>query len=127
MDRTNRTNRTNGRTRGARDVYTASYLRKLTGVREWDIRQHCACRGYDERLRELYSLAEVRRYLLARRQERERRRLELELLHRRGLQLCRKCGAIIKYPGVYYCANPECWPPSLRRRLEDRLRREGAL
>lgn len=125
MDRTNRTNRTNGRKRGARDVYTASYLRKLTGVREGDIRQHCACRGYDDQLRELYSLAEVKRYLLARRQERERRRLELELMKRRGLQLCRKCGAVVPYPGPYYCANPGCWPPSWRRRMERMIDRAG--
>ena len=111
----------------SRDLYTAATIRKKTGLREWVVRENLGCKGYDDRLRELYSLAEARRLKLRRRQERERRRLELELLKRRGLQLCRKCGAIVKYPGPYYCANPGCWPPSWRRRLEDRRRREGAL
>lgn len=114
------------RSKPNRDLFTAPTLRKKTGLREWVIRESCPCRGYDDRLRELYSLAEVRRLKLARRQEREKRRLELELLKRRGLQLCRSCGAVIKFPGAYYCANPGCWPPSWRRRLERQLEGKAA-
>lgn len=113
--------------RRRRDLCTASYLRKITGLREWVIRENCTCRGYNADLVELYSRAEVEALKLRRHQEREKRRQHLEELKRQGLQLCRKCGAVIKYPGVYYCANPECWPPSLRRRLENQLEREGAL
>lgn len=105
----------------ARDLFTVGTLRKKTGLREWVIREGCACRGYDDHLRELYSLAEVLRLKLARHQAREKKRLELKLLKRRGLQLCVKCGAVIKYPGAYYCADPGCWPPSWRRRLERQL------
>ena len=110
--------------RRRRDLCTASYLRKITGLREWVIRENCPCRGYNADLVELYSREEVEALKLRRRQERERRRLELVQLKRKGLQLCRSCGAVIKYPGAYYCANPGCWPPSWRQRLERQMARE---
>ena len=114
------------RSQANRDLFTAATLRKKTGLREWVIRQNCRCQGYDDRLRELYSLAEAEQLKLARRQEREKRRLQLEQMKRRGLQFCRKCGAVVKYPGAYYCANPQCWPPSWRRRLERQLEGKAA-
>lgn len=114
------------RSRSARDLFTAPTIRKKTGLREWVIRENLYCKGYDSELRELYSLAEARRLKLARKQEREKRRLELELLKKRGFQLCIKCGAVIKYPGAYYCADPGCWPPSWRIRLERQLAGKAA-
>lgn len=114
------------RSKPGRDLYTAATLRKKTGLREWVIRENCQCRGYNADLVELYSREEVEALKLRRRQEREQRRLKLEQLKRKGLQLCIRCGAVIKYPGPYYCANPGCWPPSWRRRLERMLEGKAA-
>ena len=105
--------------RKRRDLLTAPYLRRLTGLREWVIRENCRVMGYDSELRELYSRAEVEELKLRRHQERERRKFERDQMRRRGLQLCISCGAVIKYPGAPYCANPGCWPASWQRRLEN--------
>lgn len=100
--------------------FTARYLQDLLGVKARIIHQRCQPADSrtmpDGRIVRLFAIADVRllksEILAQKHLEHDSR----QLMYRSGKQICRKCGAVIPWPGSPYCNDLACLPPSLAAR-----------